>query len=157
MLRTLFNKLTGKPVIPQNHLLTRDVNLLLVAHEVAEAGGTISRRVQDARGNYAEFTLKGGRSGEILELDMLIHRNGHDYKTTFKADQQDGLCIVKELVFDNIREPLVTAQETYLALNYIGNQIRQMRGVAGMTPRVPFPHNKKDFGMMRRLAARLMA
>lgn len=135
--------------VPQNYLSRRDVQFVLGAH--VNTGGVATSQVRDVKGNTAQYTMKELENG-AMTLDMVIARDGQEYRTTLTADtvNEGRTYVVKSLVFDNMPERIDNAREIYRVLNYIGNQIRAID-----RKQMPSPHqNKGDLSPFGRFMIR---
>lgn len=124
MLRTFFNKLTGRKMAPENWLSRRDVDSILMTQGKCDEAFV---RYFSEGDDFARCRYELSADGKKFSFDMHLRRDGQNYKTAFRATlPQPDAYVVDSFRYEDRRVELKKADEIYAALDCVGRQIRDM-------------------------------
>lgn len=151
-MRQFFNRFAKKPPVVKNDFTVSDIRFYLGVY--AKRGTEYaSKKVTADNGDSAAYKVSHLVDDKTFSFQMTIVKDGKTYETAFEAQRADSDRLkVTSFIFDNRKEPLRTRKETYLALNFIANQIRSIE----LSGKVPQPHHPvaPPFNTLSRLLIR---
>jgi hypothetical protein len=121
-LDTVFNRHAGAP--PPTHIRER-VLMDLLGTAVGE-GAREGRMMGDGDDPDAGYLFRNGSDG-IFELGVTSSQKGKTYNSYVKAERISATTFeIKAIVLDNELQPLTNAKEIRAALEFIGDQARNV-------------------------------